>query len=170
VLNGFRRTWCMWRLKQGSYPDPLMWRDKYLKKAIRRFFIHEGRERAREERGREDCYYSCLYDLLTKPIDYPNLHSQIRHFQAKIIRLHGMRTRKLQVDMREPAPFPEERLSMYHLLPVRKLRQRRLITVIMDSTGHMLTTTVAIRKVFCSELQTVYNRLIVDSSCAEELY
>jgi hypothetical protein len=65
----------MWRLKQGSYPDPLMWWDKYLKKAIGRFFIHEGQERAREERDREDYYYSCLYDLLQKPVDYPNLHS-----------------------------------------------------------------------------------------------
>jgi hypothetical protein len=34
----------------------------------------------------------------------------------------------------------------------------------------MHTTTGAIRKVFYSELQTAYNRLIVDSGCAEELY
>jgi hypothetical protein len=72
--------------------------------------------------------------------------------------------------MREPAPFPEERLSLYHLLSVRKPRQRRLITEIMNSTWHMHTTTGAIRKVFYSERQTAYNRLIVDSSCAEELY
>jgi hypothetical protein len=62
VLDRFRRIWCMWRLKQGPYPDPLMWWDKYIKKATgrRRFFIHEGQERAREERDREGYYYSCL--------------------------------------------------------------------------------------------------------------
>jgi hypothetical protein len=81
-----------------------------------------------------------------------------------------MRTKKLQVDMRDLAPFSEEVLSMYHLLSVRKHRQIRLITETMDSTGHMPTTTGAIQKVFCSGLQNAYNRLILDSSCAEELY
>jgi hypothetical protein len=40
VFDRFQRTWCMWRLKQGSYLDPLMWWDKCLKKAIRSFSIH----------------------------------------------------------------------------------------------------------------------------------
>jgi hypothetical protein len=40
----------------------------------------------------------------------------------------------------------------------------------MDSTGDMNTTTGAIRKVFCSDLQTAYNRLIEESSCADDLH
>jgi hypothetical protein len=147
--------------KTRLLPRPLMWWDKYLKKAIRRFFIHGRQERAREERDREDYYYSCLYDLLQKPMDYPNLHSRIRHFQAKIIRLHEVRTKKLQVDVSNPAPFSEERLSMYHLLSVRKHRQRRLIKAIMDSTGHMHTTAGAIRKRFARNCKL----RIIDLQC-----
>lgn len=119
-----KQQWDSWKTKQHKYSSLTQWWEMYVKKEIKIFFRREGRERAREERGREDFYYSCIYDLLQKPSDYPKLNEKLKYFKAKIVTLNGRQITNLQADLRENVSFKDEQLSLYHVINVHKRRKK----------------------------------------------
>jgi hypothetical protein len=125
----------------------------YVKKEIKRFFRNEGTQRAREQRDREDFYYSCIYDLLQKSSHYPKLNEKLKYFKAKIVRLNGREITNLQADLRDNVSFKDEQLSLYHIINVHKRRKKRLVTEIIDQEGNRHTTQEKIRRILHAELR-----------------
>jgi hypothetical protein len=140
-------------MKQNKYINVKQWWKGYVKQEINGCSRNAGWERAREQRRREDFYYSCIYDLLQKPPDYSQLNEKLKYFKARIIRLNGRQVNNLQAELRENVTFKDEQLPLSHIINVHKRRKKRLITEVEDQEGNRQNTQNEIRKVFHGEMQ-----------------
>jgi hypothetical protein len=76
-------------------------------------------------RRKENFYYSCIYDLLKKPVEYPKLNEKVKYCKAKILRLHGKQLKHLQADLHETTTLHDEQLSLHHIIGIHKRRKTR---------------------------------------------
>jgi hypothetical protein len=87
-----------------------------VKPGIQRFLRAIGREKASEYKQQVNFYYACIYDLLQKPIDYPELNTKLKYYKAKIIQLHGYQLEHIQTEPRGNMVLPGEQMTLYHII------------------------------------------------------
>jgi len=69
----------------------VMWWERVAKVYIKKLFIHEGTVKRREETHMENFYYSCLYDILQRPIQHSARRTALNHLKAKLVKLQNAR-------------------------------------------------------------------------------
>jgi hypothetical protein len=84
----FQQHWERWKRKKAWYGTIARWCNICAKREIQRFFKFLGRERAQDTKQQINFYYSCLYDLLQQPADFPDLNIKLKYYKAKIIHLY----------------------------------------------------------------------------------
>jgi hypothetical protein len=108
--------WQTWESLKGKYRDLTMWWEKYVKKELRYLFIVEGTTRRREDAATENFYNACIYDVLKEPDQHNSKLRALQHLKAKIIRLYNRRMCSLAVGCNPQTLYPDEHISLYHLI------------------------------------------------------
>jgi hypothetical protein len=169
IREEFQEQWKRWTTQKGRYSNTQEWWIKYAKREIKWFFRRAGKERARENRSREEFYHACINELLQKSPGDPRVYEQMKYFKAKLILLHGKHMDKLNAQLRETEIAPEERPALYHVLKVQQKRKKTLIQNIKDK-GKQYDTMSGIKEIFRRELQQKFDILPTEEEYADMLY
>jgi hypothetical protein len=162
------KQWEGWRKKKKWYRDIGHWWGACVKPGIQRFFKAAGREKASEYKQEVIFYYSCIYELLKKPIDYPELHTKFKYYNAKIIQLYGYQLQHILAELRENMVIPEQ-LTLYHIISRNKRRQKWLITGIIDEEGVKQTTSKSIRTTIYLKLKARFASIAVTEDSMKKI-
>jgi hypothetical protein len=169
IRSRFQQEWARWKMQKRQYPDRVTWWEKYAKKKIRLFCIHEGTERTRDDVRLQSFYYECIYDILQYSRHPREKTPILNHLKDKIARIHSKRFLSLPLDTHAPALFQGERSSIFHLINMRKRRVSRLITSVIDMDGVKETSTTGILRTFVAFLQRKYNKMQVDDRSVTQM-
>lgn len=83
---------------------------------IKRGFTTMGKEQAQDKRRQIDFYYSCIYDLLQQPMDFPELHIKLKYYKGKLIHFYRNHLQHIRAETRETTILDEEQISLYHIV------------------------------------------------------
>jgi hypothetical protein len=149
----FQQHWERWKRKRTWYGNTARWWNICAKREIQRFFKFLGKERAQDTKQHINFYYFCLYDLLQKPADFPDLNIKLKYHKAKTIHLYRTQQQHFKAETRESTFLDDEHLSLYNIVARHKRRQNKCITTILDNEGVANTTQWDIQNIFLSALQ-----------------
>ena len=80
----------------------------------------------------ENFYYTCLYDILQRPIQHAERIAALNHPKAKIVKPHNARQVRGQIELRTRDILQEERMSLFQLIKRRHRRGQREISEVQD--------------------------------------
>jgi hypothetical protein len=134
------------------------------------FFKFLGRERAQDTKQQINFHYSCLYDLLQQPADFPDLNINLKYYKAKIIHLYRTQLQHFKAETQESTILDDEHLPLYHIVARHKRRQNKCITTILDDEGLANTTQRDIQNIFLLALQDRFSPITIQEQQAQRLY
>ena len=104
----------------------------------------KGTERKHDIIILENFYYNAICNKLNEPTNHETTSITLKHFKAKITRLHHAELRRILLDNGEQDVLEGEEPSIYHILKARKRQVARMVTKIMDNNGieHTTPTTI----------------------------
>ena len=138
------------------------WWERHCKKLIRHALQYEESERKRYVRNMKNHYYECMYDIVKTATTFPSSISNLKHFKAKIVRLHYQ---QLQSTMYDTAPADcllGEHHTFYQLVRRHRRRSSRLVRSVRDSDGIIHTSVMGIATTFTTFLRTKYTNIDAD--------
>ena len=164
-----RQRWTEWSKLTKHYPTLVMWWERVAKMHIKKFFIHEGTVKRREETQMENFYYACLYDILQRPMQHAEKKAKLNHLQAKIVKLHNARLERGQIELRSPDIFQKERMSLFQLIKRRERRGKREISRVQERESGWQTPARNIVRLFSEHMRNKYCPIQVDEDCVRRM-
>jgi hypothetical protein len=117
--------------------------------AITQVQIQEGTGRRRDRSIMEDSYYEALYAALRNTHQHTVTSIALKQLKAKIVRLNSTGQWRVLLDNGEHERLAGEKLTLYHLLKMRRRQESRMIHGVQDRMGIFTYQ----RKTYCAHLR-----------------
>ena len=128
-----------------------------------------GAEKRRDEKEMENHYYNCMYDILkTQPARQDRL-ADLNRFKAKIIKIYSDRMRGAKRRTEGAEVWSEERLSIHHIIRLKKRQEKRTITTLRTAEGNLLQSSKDILLAVWEEMRSKYRAITVEKEMMREL-
>jgi hypothetical protein len=161
--------WATWRQRRRYYPTVALWWERCVLRRLRLFIGKEMAERRADHRAMEDHLHECIYDILHGAASHGEKLSNLNRYKAKLIRHHAKRPTWVRLDQREGDVFPDERLSMFHLLRQRKRHRQKVVQRLQDEDGVERTDDHEICEGFATYYAQHFDSLNADPECVARL-
>jgi hypothetical protein len=109
------------------------------------------------------------YTLSYTADENPNVRAELRHFNAKIVRLHAKRMQANIMDTDTVDNIPGETPTLYQIIRKHKRHSSRIVLSVRDNTGTIQTSTTGIATTFTSYFRQKYHCIDSDEKCAAAL-